>query len=97
MIITSSIVGDLAYAFTALNSISMRKIAMNKREKSYGDMVLEFHKSEIDRTHYIGKPFIYKNTKMKSKSITVYFKSRKSRMAFYKTSPKVMMKERSQE
>ena len=46
-------------------------IVMNKTEKSYGDMVLEFNESEIDRAHYTGQPPIDKNTKKKCKSIIV--------------------------
>ena len=44
---------------------------MNKTEKSYGDMVLEFNESEIDRVHYTGQLPIDKNTKKKCKSIIV--------------------------
>ena len=61
---------------------------MNKIEKCYGNMGLEFNESKIDRAHYIGKPNVDKNTKTKYKSIIVKFKSWKLRMAFYKARPK---------
>ena len=70
------------------NSNEDSDIVMNKTGKSYGVMALEFNESEIDRANYIGKPPIDKNTKKKCKLIIAKFKSRKSRMAFYKTSPK---------
>ena len=38
---------------------------MNKIEKCYGDMGLEFNESEIDLAHSVGKPTIDKNSKKK--------------------------------
>ena len=60
---------------------------MNKIEKFFGHVGLEFNESEIDRAHYIGKPTIDKNTKTKKerKPIIVEFKSWKSKTVSYKT------------
>ena len=39
---------------------------MQKVERCYRDMNVEFNKKEIDRAHYIGKSFIEKKKKFRS-------------------------------
>ena len=73
---------------TEFNPNADNDSVMNKMEKWYYDIVLEFNESKIDRPHYIFKPTIDKNTRKKCKSIVVKFKSWKSRTAFYKACPK---------
>ena len=73
---------------TELNYNEDNDCVINKMEKYYVDMGLEFNESETDRAHYIGKPTVDKNTKKKCKSTIVKFKSWKSRTTFYKARPK---------
>ena len=54
---------------------------LEKVEKYYSDMGIEFNQNEIDRAHYIGKPCMDKK-KNKVWSIIVKFRSWKSRAAF---------------
>ena len=60
---------------------------LKKVEKCYSDMGIEFNQIEIDRAHYIGKPYMDKK-KNKVRSIIVKFRSWKSRTAFYKARPR---------
>ena len=60
---------------------------LKKVEKCYSDMGIEFNQNEIDRAHYIGKPYMDKK-KNKVRSIIVKFRSWKSRTAFYKARPR---------
>ena len=61
--------------------------ALKRVGKCYSHMGIEFNQNEIDRAHYIGKPYMDKNKK-KVRSIIVKFISWKSRTAFYKSQPK---------
>ena len=54
---------------------------MEKVEKYYSDMGIEFNQNEIDRAHYIGKPYIDEK-KNKVQSIMVKFRSWKSSSSF---------------
>ena len=62
---------------------------LKKVKKCYSAMGIEFNRNEIDRTHYIGKPYMDKK-KNKVRSITVKFRSWKSREAFYKARPRTI-------
>ena len=61
---------------------------MEELEKCYNVMGIPFNENEIDRAHYIGKPFLNKKRKKKVRSIIVTFKSWKARATFYKARPK---------
>ena len=54
---------------------------MEKVEEYYSDMGIEFNQNEIDRAHYIGKPYIDEK-KNKVQSIMVKFRSWKSSSSF---------------
>ena len=60
---------------------------LKKVGKFYSEMGIEFNQNEIDRAHYIGKPYINKK-KNKVRSIIVKFNSWKTRTAFYKARPR---------
>ena len=61
---------------------------MKKVEKCCSDMGIEFNQNEIDRVHYIGKPYMDKTKNKKVRSLIIKFKSWKSRITFYKSRPK---------
>ena len=60
---------------------------MKKVEKCCEDMGAEFNENEIDRAHYIGKPYVGKVKKKKVRSLIIKFKSWRSRSVFYKSRP----------
>ena len=57
---------------------------MKKLEKCK-DMDVEFNENEIDRAHYIGKPYVDKVKNEKVRSLISKFKSWRSRSTFYKS------------
>ena len=59
---------------------------MEKLEKSYRDMGIEFNQNEMDHAHYISKSFIDKKDKRKVRSIITKFRW-ESRTAYYKARP----------
>ena len=61
---------------------------MKKVEKCCKDMDVEFNENEIDRAHYIGKPYVDKVKNKKVRSLIIKFKSWRSRSAFYKSRPR---------
>ena len=61
---------------------------MEKLEKSYRHMGIEFNRNEMDRARYISKSFIDKKEKRKVRSIIIKFRSWGSRTTFYKARPK---------
>ena len=61
---------------------------MKKVEKCCSDMGIEFNQNEIDRVHYIGKPYMDKTKNKKVRSLVIKFKSWKSRITFYKSRPR---------
>ena len=61
---------------------------MKKVEKCCSDMGIEFNQNEIDRVHYIGKPYMDKTKNKKARSLIIKFKSWKSRITFYKSRPR---------
>ena len=61
---------------------------MKKMEKCCNDMGVEFNQNEIDRAHYIGKPYMDKKKNKKVRSFIVKFKSWKTRTSFYKSRPR---------
>ena len=61
---------------------------MKKVEKCCRDMGIEFNQNEIDRVHYIGKPYMDKTKNKKVRSLIIKFKSWKSRITFYKSRPR---------
>ena len=60
---------------------------MKKVEKC-NDMGIEFNQNEIDRVHYIGKPYMDKTKNKKVRSLIIKFKSWKSKTTFYKSRPR---------
>ena len=60
---------------------------MKKVEKCK-DADVEFNENEIDRAHYIGKPYVDKVKNKKVRSLIIKFKSWRSRSAFYKSHPR---------
>ena len=48
---------------------------MKKVEKCCKDMDVEFNENEIDRAHYIGKPYVDKVKNKKVRSLIIKFKS----------------------
>ena len=61
---------------------------MKKMKTCCSDMGIRFNQNEIDRVHYIGKPYIDKTKNKKVRSLIIKFKSRKSRTTFYKSRPR---------
>ena len=61
---------------------------MKKVGKCCSDMGIEFNQNEIDRVHYIGKPYMDKTKNKKVRSLIIKFKSWKSRTTFYKSCPR---------
>ena len=61
---------------------------MKKVEECCKDMDVEFNENEIDRAHYIGKPYVDKVKNKKVRSLIIKFKSWRSRSAFYKSRPR---------
>ena len=61
---------------------------MKKVEKCCKDMDVEFNENEIDRAHYIGKPYVDKVKNKKVRLLIIKFKSWRSRLAFYKSRPR---------
>ena len=59
-----------------------------KVEKCCSDMGVEFNQNEIDRVHYIGKPYMDKAKNKKVRSLIIKFKSSKSRTTFYESRPR---------
>ena len=61
---------------------------MKKVEKCCKDMDVEFNENEINRAHYISKPYVDKVKNKKVRSLIIKFKSWRSRSAFYKSRPR---------
>ena len=61
---------------------------MKKMKICCSDMGIRFNQNEIDRVHYIGKPYIDKTKNKKVRSLIIKFKSWKSRTTFYKSRPR---------
>ena len=47
---------------------------MEKIERFYRDMGIEFNQNQIDCAHYIGKSFIYKKEKKRVISVIIKFR-----------------------
>ena len=61
---------------------------MKKVEKCCSDIGIEFNQNEIDRVHYIDKPYMDKTKNKKVRSLIIKLKSWKSRTTFYKSCPR---------
>ena len=61
---------------------------MKKMKKCCSDMGIGFNQNDIDRVHYIGKPYMDKTKNKKVRSLIIKFKSWKSRTTFYKSRPR---------